>query len=75
MKRRIYYRAFLKLKMWEYPKYEWFTDLIDPNDEEQRRMEIQTEHMTNRIQGAFRWFIPFEIGWKLGNMEFFTYEI
>jgi hypothetical protein len=75
MRQRIYYLAFLNLGNWEYPRYGWFTDLIDPNEVEQRRMEIQINHMKNRIQGAWRWQVPFEISWKLGNMEFFTYEI
>lgn len=75
MMRRIYYRAFLKLGTWKYPRYDWYTELIDPNDEEKLRLEIQIEHMNNRIQGAWRWSIPFEIDWKLGNMEFLTYEI
>lgn len=75
MRRRIYYRAFLKVAGWEFPRHEWFTELIDPNDAEQRRMEIQVDHMKNRIQGSWRCNVPFEIGWKLGGMEFFTYEI
>lgn len=75
MRRRVYYLALLKVADWKFPRYDWFTELIDPNDEEQRRMEIQIEHMRNRIQGAWRWNAPFEIGWKLGGMEFFTYEI
>ena len=75
MKQRIYYRALLPVCNWEYPRFDWFTELIDSDDVEQRRMEIQIEHMKNRIQGAWRWNAPFEIGWKLGNMEFFTYEI
>ena len=75
MKRRVYYKALLKIGDWEYPRYEWYSDLIDPNDEEEKRMTVQMDHMKNRIVGAYRWTAPFNIEWQLGDMEYLTYEI
>ena len=75
MRRRIYYRAFLKRGDWEYPRYELFSDLIDPDDDEKVHMEIQIEHMKNRLVGCWRMSIPFKIDWKLGGIEFLNYSI
>jgi hypothetical protein len=75
MRRRLYYRAFLKIPGWEYPRLEWFQALIYPNQVDEELTKIQTEHMANRLLGGWRLFIPFTIDWKVGEMYQLDYQI
>ena len=75
MRRKIYYLAFLKVGNWECPQYQWYMDLVDPDRVDEYITGIQTEHMNNRLVGAWRWSIPFEITWKLGEFYQLDYSI
>ena len=75
MRRIIYYRAFLQLPGWEFPRLEWFASQVDPDRVDEELTEIAAEHMRNRLIGGWRLVIPFNIDFKIGAMTAVDYSI
>jgi len=75
MRQRVYFLAFLKFDYQEYPQYQWYMDLVDINGIEEFLTKIQIEHLKNRLVGAWRHSIPFNITFKLMEIHHLDYSI
>jgi len=80
MKRRVYFKAFITPKCatketGPWPRYEWYQDVVDVDDMDEAMTDVQTEHMANRLVGAYRHIVPFAIEWIVGDIYQLDYQI
>jgi hypothetical protein len=75
MRRKVYYKAFLKMPKYECLQLTWFQDLVDPDRVDEYLTEIQITHMKNRLIGGWRSMIPFNIQYSIGEIVQLDYSI